>query len=48
LQGYALRLMEGLREKSLEDLNECKECAKDTVSSYYKLMRKCIKFPGEH
>jgi hypothetical protein len=36
-KGDALTILEGLREKPSEGLNECKECAKDKVSSYYKL-----------
>jgi hypothetical protein len=36
---YFLRLLEGLKEKSLEGLNEHKECTKDKVSSSYKLGR---------
>jgi hypothetical protein len=47
-KGDALILLEGLKEKPSEGLNEHKECTKDTVSSYYKLRRKSVKFPGDY
>jgi hypothetical protein len=45
-KGYALRPSGRLREKSSKILAERKECAKDIVSSPYKLRRKGIKLPG--
>jgi hypothetical protein len=47
-KGDALRLPDRLREKPSKGLAERKECAKDTVSSSYKLRRKNVKFPGGH
>jgi hypothetical protein len=38
-KGDALRLLEGPRENPSEGLNDCKECTKDKISSYYKLRR---------
>jgi hypothetical protein len=45
-KGDALRPSGRLREKPSKILAERKECAKDIVSSSYKLRRKGIKFPG--
>jgi hypothetical protein len=47
-KGDTLRLVEGLREKPSKILAENKECAKDTVSSSYKIRRKGIEFLGGH
>jgi hypothetical protein len=47
-KGDALRCSDRLREKPSKILVECKECAKETVSSYCKLKRKGEKFPGGH
>jgi hypothetical protein len=45
-KGDALKPSGMKRERSLNILVECKECAEGVVSPSYKLRRKSMKFPG--